>query len=138
VRVRLAREEDLHRPAGRVEDAREPLGIAEEQRAALVGREAAREADRQRLGVERLSASARSVVLAPRAQLRGQAPAAEADEPLAPSLVRAPQLLAGNLRAARPHRRVAGLSAQRGPRYRSYSVRMSSEIHDCGCTPLVT
>ena len=51
-RVRLAREDDLHRAARGVEDAREPLGIVEDQLGALVAGEAAREADGQRVGLE--------------------------------------------------------------------------------------
>ena len=58
--MRLAREDDLHRAVGVVEQPRQPLGIAEEQRRALVGGEAAGEADGQRVGVEQRMRRARS------------------------------------------------------------------------------
>ena len=48
----LPGEEDLHRAADLVQEVLEPLRLAEEQRRALVRREAAREADRQRPRVE--------------------------------------------------------------------------------------
>ncbi len=48
----FAREDDLHRPIGVREDARQPLLVPEEQRGALVGREATREADREGIRVE--------------------------------------------------------------------------------------
>ena len=51
-RMRLAGEDDLHRPVGVVEDAGEPLGIVEDQLGPLVGGEAPREADGQRVGIE--------------------------------------------------------------------------------------
>ena len=50
--MRLAGEDDLHRPLGRVQDPRQPLGIVEDQLGPLVAGEAAREPDRQRLGLE--------------------------------------------------------------------------------------
>ena len=53
-RVGLAGEDELHRPVLVVDDGRQPVEVAEEQGAALVGGEAAGEADRQRLGVEHL------------------------------------------------------------------------------------
>ena len=49
-RVRLAGEDDLHRPARGVEDPREPFGVVEHELRPLVAGEAAREADRQRSG----------------------------------------------------------------------------------------
>ena len=52
-RVRLAGEDELH-GAVAGEDAQGAVGVAHEQVEALVGREPAREADRERLGVERL------------------------------------------------------------------------------------
>ena len=50
-RMRLAGEDDLHRPSGGVEDARETIGIVEHQLGALVAGEAAGEAERQRVGL---------------------------------------------------------------------------------------
>ncbi len=54
VGMRLAGEDDLHRARWVAQDARKAVGIAEEQRRALIRREAAREAEGQRVGVERL------------------------------------------------------------------------------------
>ena len=48
--MRLAGEEDLHRPLRLVEQALEPVRLAEEQGRPLVGREPAGEADRERRG----------------------------------------------------------------------------------------
>ena len=50
--MRLARHEHLDRPFGIGEELREPVGTAEEEVGALVGREAAGEADREDVRVE--------------------------------------------------------------------------------------
>ena len=50
--VRLAGDDDLHRPLLVGQQAGEPLRVAQDQRQALVGRDAPREADGQRLGIE--------------------------------------------------------------------------------------
>ena len=51
-RMRLAREDDLHGPAGRVEDRLQASGSWKINSGALVAGEAPREADRQRVGIE--------------------------------------------------------------------------------------
>ena len=51
-RVRLAGENEQHRPVGIVDDLAHPVHVFEHQRGALVGREAAREADGQHVGIE--------------------------------------------------------------------------------------
>ena len=53
-RVRLAGEEDLHRALGVGEQLAQAVQVAEQQVGPLVGREAAGEADGQRVGVEEL------------------------------------------------------------------------------------
>ena len=50
----LAGEDELHRTLGIVDDGVEPVQVGEEQSRALVGREAARETDRQHVVAERL------------------------------------------------------------------------------------
>ncbi len=52
-RVRLAGDDQLDRPLGVQQQRLEPLGVAQHQRQPLVRRHAAREADRQHVGVER-------------------------------------------------------------------------------------
>ena len=84
-RVRLPRDEHLDRALGIGEEQREPLGPAEEEARALVGREAAREADREDLGVE-LAHAAR----------RGD----ELEQPLLRVAVRGPELLCRQLARA--------------------------------------
>ena len=54
--VRLAGEDELHRPVGVVEHRHQPLGLRQQQRRPLVGGETASEADRQRVGVEHAAA----------------------------------------------------------------------------------
>ena len=72
VRMRLAREDQLHGPLRTREDAGEPLAIVEQERGSLVGGEAAREAERQRVGMEdRLHAP----LPQPRRSVRGFLPA---------------------------------------------------------------
>src|SRR5262245_55112712 len=51
-RMRLAREDDLQRSPGVLQHAKQAIGIAEEEGGALVRREAAGEADRQRFRIE--------------------------------------------------------------------------------------
>ena len=50
--MRLAGDDDLHRHVLVQQDALQPLHVAEQQRGALVGGEAARETDGERVGVE--------------------------------------------------------------------------------------
>jgi hypothetical protein len=50
--VRLAGNDDLDRPLGRRQDVRQASDVAEQERRALVGRHAPREADRQRVEIE--------------------------------------------------------------------------------------
>ena len=52
-RVGLAGEDELDRPVGVVDEAGEPVHVGEEERGPLVGGEAAGEADRQDLRIER-------------------------------------------------------------------------------------
>ena len=59
-RVRLAGDDQLHRPLGVQQQALEPLRVAQHQRQPLVRRHAPREADRQHVGVERASRSSRA------------------------------------------------------------------------------
>ena len=118
-RVGLAGEDELHRPVLVVEDARPGARGCGRQRAALVGGEAAGEADGQRLGVEHLVGRGRSR----RAARRGRSscflqPApGEGDQPLAAALVRPPQLGVGDVVDALPDAvvgRVAPPTACRG------------------------
>ncbi len=53
--MRLAGEDDLHGPAGRVQDSREPLGVVKDQLRPFVAREAAGESDRQDVRIEQRS-----------------------------------------------------------------------------------
>ena len=108
----LAGEDDLHRPVLVVEDRRQPVEVAEDQRAALVGGEAAGEADGQRLGIEHLvgagdlgrrGAAALELLLEPAA--------GEGHQPLAAAFVRPPQLGVGDVLDALPDGR--GRSAVR-------------------------
>ena len=50
--VRLAGEQELHRPVAVVDDRAQAVEVGHDQERALVGREAAREADRERVRVE--------------------------------------------------------------------------------------
>ena len=50
--MRLAGEDDLHRPIDGGQDARQPIGVVEDHLRPLVGGEPARVAERQRLGIE--------------------------------------------------------------------------------------
>ena len=52
--VRLAGDDELHRALGVGQDAQQPLGVVQQETRALIGGEAAREAQGQRLGVEHL------------------------------------------------------------------------------------
>ena len=51
-RMRLAGEDDLHRPPRGVQDAEQPIRVVEDQLRPLVAGEAAGEADRQRVRIE--------------------------------------------------------------------------------------
>src|SRR5262249_25125621 len=102
-RMRFAGEDDLHRPVFVVDDGGEAVEAAEEQRAALVGREAAREADRQGFGAGAFGgagdftgggAAALDLVFQPLPR--------ERDRALAAALVRPPQFRVGNVVHALP------------------------------------
>ena len=104
-RMRLAGEDELHGPILVVDDRGQAFEVAEDQRAALVGGEAAGEADGQRLGVEHLLGAGdlgrrRAAAL----ELASQPAAGEGDEPLAAALVRAPQLVVGDVLDPLPDR----------------------------------
>ena len=119
-RMRLAGEDDLHRPAGGVQDPREPIGVVEDQLGPLVAGEAAREADRQRVGIEQRAggddARDADVLFGP-ALARALA---DEGEQVAPQRLRArPQLLVGDREHAVPERRVVvaiDASRRRGAR----------------------
>ena len=92
-RVGLAGDHDLHRALVRRQDAAQALLVAEQQVGALVGREAAREADGQRVGIEHaahLAQGRRRLAVA--GELAGEAPFEEADHLALLLLVGAPQL----------------------------------------------
>ena len=119
LRVRLAGEDELHRAApGRRGASCTRSRSREEQRRALVGGEAAREADRQRVRVEHLVGQLE--LLARRAAplgRRAQPAARVLHEAVAPVLVDLPQLGVGDLGGARPELRVVAAarpSAGRG------------------------
>ncbi len=113
-----------------VEDARQALRVAQEQVRPLVGGEAAREADRQRLGIEHLvGVGDLRPVDAPPLQLRLQPAAREAHQTLAQALVAAPQLGVGNARHALPDQSGSSgprTSAGRGSGRRAARSRSSS------------
>ena len=71
--VRLAGEDELDRPVLVGEEAREALLVGEDHRGALVRREAAREADRQDVRVERLVELLRSAAAPRRGARTGSA-----------------------------------------------------------------
>ncbi len=96
-RMGLAREDDLHRPLRVEQDPLQPLQVGQDQVGALVGGEAAGEADGESAGVEHaagtLDVTARGP---PLLELTGQALPGEDDQALAPPLVGRPQLLVGD------------------------------------------
>ena len=107
----LAGEDELHRPILVVDEGGEAVEVAEDQRAALVGGEAAGEADGQGVGIEHLvgagdlgrrGAAVLELLLEPHA--------GEGDQPFAAAFVRSPQLGVGDVLDALPHgrRRWAG------------------------------
>ena len=52
LRMRFAGDHDLHRHVGIGQDLLQPVDVAEQQRRALISREPAGEADRERVGIE--------------------------------------------------------------------------------------
>ena len=103
--MRLAGEEDLHRPLRVAEQLREPLGLAEEQAGALVRREAAGESDRQRVGIELGCASCAVDELERPVEARGIVPVQPEDErphDVDPGIVHAPHHLAHGRRVVGP------------------------------------
>ena len=106
-RMRLARKDDLHVPAGRRQQANQPVGILEDQLRPLIRRETAGEADRQRARIEQRSCgddSRRADVL-----LRPAIACALADEREQEPLERragVPQRFVRNLEHAVPELRV--------------------------------
>ena len=100
--VGLAGDHDLHRTSRRRQDSGKPLLVAEQQRGALVGGEAAREADGQRFGVEHAAHLAQRIGrLAVPGELPRQASLQEADHLALLLLMGAPQLLVVDLAQAR-------------------------------------
>ena len=98
LRVRLAREDDLDRPVLAVEDRDQALEVAEHEVAALVRGEPAGEADGERVRVEHLVGPVHLRRRRPAPlELRLQPRAGHRDQPLAPALVRPPQLAVGDV-----------------------------------------
>ena len=137
--MRLAGEDHLHGTSARVEDARQPLGIVKHQLRPLVAGEAAREPDRQRVGLE---------------QRAGGDDARDADVLFGPALARAfadereqiaAQRLAHRATAHRPGMastpsQSAGSSCRSihpAPRYVVNRSASSLAIQVGTCTPLV-
>ena len=93
--------------SGVVQDPREPLGIVEDQLGPLVAGEAAREADRQRVGIEQRAGgddARRADVLDGPALARALAD--EGEEIAAQRLAHGPELLVGNAEHRVPERRI--------------------------------
>ena len=101
--VRLAGEDELHGPLRIVDELEQPVGLGEKEAAALVGREAPREADREDLGIEDAvhlpqlrRALAEALALPPHPLAR------ERHEPALELLVRVPEHLVGDAVDAQP------------------------------------
>ena len=122
-RMGLAGEEELDRPLDLVEEVLESLRLAEEQRRALVGREPAGEADRQRLRIESAPGLGDLVLLRSLlALLLDELLPAGRHQPRPQRLVRLPELAA----------------VDRLGRVSTTPVRaISDAVHVAGCTPLV-
>ena len=135
-RVRLAREDDLDRPLRVVQQFPQAVRVLEEERAALVLREPPREADRERLRVEELLGLVHDVGRRAAAQrLLAQPLAGEPDEPLAPALVRAPELGVGDGLDALPDREVHRLLEEPRPEVavEQFASCRGSARSACGC-----
>ena len=87
--MRLAGEDELHRPRRLVEEPGQPRRVGEEEGRALVRREPPREADRERVRIEREQAAAAA------AELPLEPPAGDVDELALAPCVELPQLLVG-------------------------------------------
>ncbi len=113
-RVRLAREDDLHRAFLVPQEAREPVEVGEQQRRPLVGREPAGEADREDRRVEDgLELLERRGRLAVAGELVAQAAAGEDRELELLALVGLPQLVRRDLGDALPEPPRRGLVVHR-------------------------
>jgi len=96
-RVRLPGEDELDRAFLVQEQPLQPLGVAQQECRALVGGEAPREPDRERLGAQRLERGFDLLgVGPPAAELIGQARARERDQAFPPALVDPPELDVGD------------------------------------------
>ena len=131
---------NLHRPILVVEDRGQAVQVAEDQRAALVGGEAAGEADGQGLGVEHfVGAGDLGRRRAPRRSSWALQPLPGEDhQPFAAAFVGAPQLRVGNVVDALA--RCCGRSAfpptaRRGSGRKAADISAASQV--CVCTPLV-
>ena len=125
-RVRLAGEQELHGPVGVAEQRERAVGVAQQQVQALVGRDAAGEADRQHVGVERADgglARTRACRRAPGGRSRcARARARSASRRC--SAAGGPQVLVGDRPARRPRWRARPRACiQPSPRWRSSSSR---------------
>ncbi|OPZ29522.1 MAG: hypothetical protein BWZ01_00531 [Deltaproteobacteria bacterium ADurb.BinA179] len=88
-RMRLARDDDLHREVRVRDDLSQALDIVEEQESPLVGGEPFGESDGQGVRMQRLHGALDVGGLAPAGlELLRQSPAGKGDEPLPPALVR--------------------------------------------------
>ena len=139
-RMRLAGEDDLDRPAGRVEDPRQPLRIVKHEFRPLVAGEAPREADRQRVGFEQRAGGddARNADVLFHPALP-RAIAHEGEEVAAQRLPHRPQLLVRNRQHRRPtspDRRDARASRYRGSVQNSCDSSPAIQVGTW--TPLVT
>ena len=96
--MRFAGEDDLDRPARRVQNPEQPVGVAEDQLWPLVAGEPARETDRQRVGIEQRSrgddARGGDVFFFP---ARAGAFPDEREQVLAQRLARGPEILVRDL-----------------------------------------
>ncbi len=130
-RMRLAGEEDLHGAPDLVEQVLEPLGLAEEQRRALVGREAAREADRQRARIE--GARGLRDLLVPRALaalLLDELLAARRHEARPQRLVRPPQLAPIHVLGVLEHAGRRDLGRRPGRRVHAVGDRLDRDFRE--------
>ena len=108
--MRLAADDDLHRPLGVGEQPREPLRVAQHQREALVRRHAPCEADREHLGIEQILHPRRRVTVADGCR---HPPPRLGDEPALHLLAHAPELGIRHSRTVVP---VVGVGVRVAPR----------------------
>ena len=119
--MRLAGEDELDRHLRVVDERGERLDVLQDEVRALVGGEAAREADRQRVEAERPAELGDELrrLAAPLGLLRGAA-ARDLDELHLQRLVRLPQLAVVDVVDRVPEaRRRSARAGQSGPRWRS-------------------